>query len=184
LKINPLQSNKAPLKWLVSEGNSIWYTHHSDQQRSGIRVTGFEKSATLQYWWQPQSKNDTLFTPEFELKISKKNLKDSYTPFIYNGGKLSEYKFVKSQTVKLSTEENSPGIVFFYSSKMNRTIALAFNKVSEIYLKDKNTVGIRMKQQECPMDRRKVFEGQVYIHEGKVEDLLFLIKQELTFAKN
>lgn len=184
LKINPLQSNKTPLKWLVSEGNSIWYTHHSDQQRSGIRVTGFEKSATLQYWWQPQSKSDTLFTPEFELKISKKNLKDSYTPFIYNGGKLSEYKFVKSQTVKLSTEENSPGIVFFYSSKMNRTIALAFNKVSEIYLKDKNTVGIRMKQQECPMDRRKVFEGQVYIHEGKVEDLLFLIKQELTFAKN
>ena len=87
---------------------------------------------------------------------------------------------MKSQTVKLSTEENSPGIVFFYSSKMNRTIALAFNKVSEIYLKDKNTVGIRMKQQKCPMGRRKVFEGSVYITNGNADDLLLLIKQELT----
>ncbi|MEI7421499.1 MAG: hypothetical protein WCK18_05370 [Prolixibacteraceae bacterium] len=183
LKINPLHSNKIPIKWLVSEGNSIWCTHRSDQLRSGIRLTGFEKSATLQYWWQPESRADSLFTPEFELKIGGKNLKEAYILMIYDNGKLGEYKSGKPQIVKLATEENSPGIVFLYSAKMNRTIALAFNKASEIYLKDKNTVGIRMKQQKCPMGRRKVFEGKVYIADGNAVDLLQLIKQELTIPE-
>lgn len=179
LKINPMQSNKQPIQWLVGEGNSIWYTHRSDQYRSGLRLTGFEKSATLQYWWEPASKADTLFAPEFELKLASKNLKDAYTPFVYENGKLSDYKFAKSQIIRLTSDENSPGIVFLFSAKLNRTIALAFDKSSEIYLKDKNTVGIRMKLQKCPKSRRKVFEGKVYIANGNADDLLRLIQQEL-----
>ncbi len=179
LKINPSQTNKSVLKWLASEGNSVWCTNQSDKIRSGVRVTGFEKSATIQCWWQPVSYADTLSTPEFELTIGKKNLKEPYIPMIYLNGKLNEYKGGKFQMVHLTTGENSPGIVLLYSPALNQTIALAFNKVSDIFLKDKNTIGLRLIQQKCPMGRRKVFEGKVYIAKGKVEDLLTLIKQEL-----
>jgi len=179
LKIDPAQSTKSALKWLESEGNSIWCTNRSDKRRSGIRVTGFENNAVIQYWWQPISSADTLFTPEFELKIGQKNLKETYTPSVYLNGKLSEYKGGKPQKVDLTGTENSPGIVFLYSSALDQTIAMSFKKASEVFIKDKDTVGIRLNQQKCPMGRRKVFEGKVYIAKGKVEDLLTLVKHEL-----
>ena len=56
---------------------------------------------------------------------------------------------------------------------------MSFKKASEVFIKDKDTVGIRLNQQKCPMGRRKVFEGKVYIAKGKVEDLLTLVKHEL-----
>jgi hypothetical protein len=179
LKINPSLSDKSPLKWMESEGNSIWCTNSSEKIKSGIRVTGFENSATIQYWWHPASTADTLFAPEFELKIDKKNPNAVYTPIIYLNGQLNEYKDGKSQTVNLPAAGNSPGIVFLYSAVLDQTIALAFNHASDIFLKDKNRVAIRLQQQKCNMGKRKVMEGKVYISKGKVDDLLALILQEI-----
>ncbi len=179
LKINPSLSNKSPLNWLESEGNSIWCTNSFEKIKSGIRTTGFENSATIQYWWHPVSSADTLFAPEFELKIDKKNPTVVYIPVIYLNGQLNEYKDGKSQTVNLPATGNSPGIVFLYSAMFDQTIALAFNHASEIVFKDKNRVAIRLQQQKCNVGKRKVMEGKVYISKGKVNDLLALILQEM-----
>jgi hypothetical protein len=98
---------------------------------------------------------------------------------IYFNGQLNEYKDGKSQTVNLPAAGNSPGIVFLFSAVLDQTVALAFNHASNIFLKDKNRVAIRLQQQKCNMGKRKVLEGKVYISKGKVDDLLALILQEM-----
>lgn len=181
LKIDPGTQFNGPVEWKTSEGNSVWFRGESKKYFSGLRVTGFENQAMIQYWWQPSSSADTIRTPEFEMKTGWNLSKPDFRVLFYQDGSLKTYDAKKApkQDIAGSNPDGAPGIVILWSPKLNQCKALAFKEAQSIGVTNKNSVSITMKPQLCNSGRRKVMTGNYYQFEGNPETLIQMIEQDL-----
>ncbi|MCX6223945.1 MAG: hypothetical protein NTV01_04230, partial [Bacteroidia bacterium] len=175
-----------PIHWNESSGKSFWYGNSLKDTLSGARVTGFEDHVEVQYWWQNSTTDNMIRSPKFELEIDANLFAGKFKAFVYKNGQLSECQNI-NKTIFFETGELSygvqPGIIVLYNSDKDYCLALSFKNASTVFLKN-NSVGVILSKQNCPMDRRKVMEGNVYLVKGSPARLQGIIEQELPVWKS
>lgn len=180
LKIdNQIFSNS--MEWNKSNGKSFWYSNSVKDTLSGARVTGFEDQVAVQYWWQNNQTENMIRSPKFELEIGANLFAGKFKAFVYKNGQLVECSNVKKATNFETTELSfgvKPAIIVLYNSELGYCLALSFKNASSVFLK-KNSIGVIMSEQNCPNNRRKVMEGNVYLLKGSPTRLQRIIEQEL-----
>jgi hypothetical protein len=192
------QKYPVPLKWNESSGKSFWYSSKVKDTVSGARVTGFEDMVAVQYWWQNgkaekddktenDSKNDRMIrAPKFELNFDANLFAGKFKTFVYQDGQLVECLNIKKNTTFKTSELSygvQPGIIVLYHPVLDYCIALSFRNASSVYL-NKNSIGVNLLSQNCPVGRRKVMDGNVYLVKGNPASLQRKIEQELPVWKS
>ena len=174
-----------PIQWSESEGKSFWYSNFAKDTISGARVTGFKDQVDVQYWWENNRNDNMTRFPKFELKTGVNLLSGKLKIFVYNNGQLAEYKDIKKATAFETTELSlgvKPGVIVLYNSELDYCMALSFKNASSVFIK-KNSIGVIMSKQNCPQNRRKVMEGNVYMLKGNPAGLQHIIEQQLPVWK-
>ena len=174
-----------PLKWNKSEGESFWYSSSDNEAVSGARVTGFEDQIGIQYWWKPSQSGKLVRSPQFGLELGANLFSGKFRTYVYQAGKLIEYpKLKQATTVEITENENGekPGIIILYNAELDYGLALSFKNAASVYL-NKNSIGVKLAEQNCPVKRRKVMDGTVYLRKGSVANLIQKIEQEVPVWK-
>ena len=174
-----------PIKWNESEGKSFWYHGSLKDTLSGARVTGFEEQVAIQYWWQNGQRGNLNRSPKFELEIGANLFGGKFKAYSYKNGQMVEYNILKKAAILEITELSygiKPGIIVLFNSESDYCLAISFKNVSSLFLK-KNSVGVNLSPQNCPGNRRKVMEGNVYLMKGNPARLQRIIEQEMPIWK-
>jgi len=174
-----------PLKWNESDAKSFWYRNSVKDTLSGARVTGFEDQVAVQYWWQNDQSKLMVRSPKFELEIGANIFSGKFKSYTYKNGQLIECKNLKKATNFETTELSyglKPAIIVLYNAELDYCLALSFKDASSVFFK-KNSIGVNLSKQNCPNNRRKVMEGNVYLMKGTPDRLQRIIEQDIPVWK-
>jgi hypothetical protein len=119
------------------------------------------------------------------LEIGANLFGGKFKAYYYKNGQMVEYNVLKKAATFEISELSygiKPGIIVVYNSELDYCLAISFKNASSLCLK-KNSIGVNLSSQNCPGNRRKVMEGNVYLMKGNPARLQQKIEHEMPIWK-